>query len=73
MIEGNSQRNAGVSKRLEVRKMLGRILKARPLIVGTNVAGHVDKHITLIVTKEQLDCGGETLRPSHLSRAYATG
>jgi len=40
---------------LETRKMLGRILKARLLIVGNNVAGRVEKHITLVATKEH-DC-----------------
>src|SRR5437867_3994803 len=39
IVEGNNQKNAGVSSRLETRKMLGRILKACLLIVGNNVAG----------------------------------
>jgi hypothetical protein len=30
--------------------------KARLLIVGNNVAGRVEKHITLVATKGQLDC-----------------
>src|SRR6266446_3043780 len=55
-MKGRSQKNAGVSSKLETRKMLGRILKARLLIVGNNVAGRVEKHITLVATKEQLDC-----------------
>jgi hypothetical protein len=55
ILEGSNQRRPSVSKRLEARKMLGRILKARPLVVGTHFAGRVDKHITFIVEKEQLD------------------
>jgi hypothetical protein len=55
ILEGSNQRSPGVSKRLEARKMLGRILKDRPLVAGAHVAGRVDKHITLIVEKEQLD------------------
>jgi hypothetical protein len=58
-VEGNNQKNAGVSSKLETRKMLGRILKARLLIVGNNVAGRVEKHITLVATKEQLDCADQ--------------
>ena len=39
ILEGNSHKNAGVRRRLEIKKMLGRILKARLLIARRNVAG----------------------------------
>jgi len=55
ILEGNSHKNAGVSNRQETRKMLGRILKARLLIVWRHRARYVDKHITLMATKEEFD------------------
>jgi hypothetical protein len=72
IIEGNSHKNVGVSSRQETRKMLGRILKARLLIVGDMQQDSVDKHITSILTKEEFDCADFWVPVSRLTDNLST-
>ena len=67
MVEGSNHKTPSVSNTLETRKVLGRILRARLLIVRGKLAEHIERYITLIVTKEQFDCADFWLLVSGLT------